>query len=82
MNEATKKTLKLLDGLVRSVRRDSRIVYMRPGPAYMIYKLDPGRLMSEARESGAVYQVGKVKLIKLETLEKHLESKGLLEVMV
>ena len=55
---------------------------MRPGPAYMIYRLDPGRLMSEARESGAVYQVGKVKLINLETLEKHLESKGLLEVMV
>ena len=74
MGDEAKQVLSKMEQLVYKDKRDQKQKYMRVKEATKIYPMSRTKLMEEAFKCGALYEVGKLKLINTEIFEEYLES--------
>ena len=74
MNQESKQSLSKVGELVAQEKLNPKQKYLRIKEAVEVYRMSRTKLTEEALKCGALYKVGTVKLINIETFEKYLES--------
>ncbi len=74
MNQETQQSLSKVGELVEKEKLNPKQKYLRIKEAVEVYPMSRTKLTEEALRCGALYKVGSVKFINIETFEKYLET--------